>query len=100
MGSKGGVLAFGDATWYGSASKLHLHRPVVGMASTPDGGGYWLVSSDGGVFAYGDAGYYGSAGHFHIRSSIVDVYKRQVVCSPSVTPVSTAAKRPAKRRRP
>ena len=31
------------------------HAPFVGMAATPDGGGYWLVASDGGVFAYGDA---------------------------------------------
>ena len=32
------------------------------MASTPVGGGYWLVAQDGGVFAYGDAHYYGSRG--------------------------------------
>jgi len=31
------------------------------MASTPDGHGYWLVSSDGGVFAFGDAGFHGAA---------------------------------------
>ena len=36
--------------------------PVVGMAATSDGGGYWLVASDGGVFAFGDAGYFGSMG--------------------------------------
>ena len=35
--------------------------PVVGMAATPDGNGYWLVASDGGVFTFGDAGFYGSA---------------------------------------
>ena len=40
----------------------HLAKPVIGMASTPDGGGYWLVASDGGVFAFGDAQYYGSTG--------------------------------------
>ena len=32
-----------------------LNKPIVGMAATPDGGGYWLVGSDGGIFAYGDA---------------------------------------------
>ena len=37
-------------------------KPVVGMAVTPDGGGYWLVASDGGVFAYGDAAFHGSTG--------------------------------------
>ena len=40
---------------------LRLHgrqaaqRPIVGMAATPDGGGYWLVASDGGIFSFGDA---------------------------------------------
>ena len=28
-----------------------LNSPVVGMAPTPDGRGYWLVASDGGIFA-------------------------------------------------
>jgi hypothetical protein len=47
-----------------------VNARFVGMASTPDGqgywlaqadgGGYWLVSQDGGVYAFGDAGYYGS----------------------------------------
>ncbi len=34
--------------------------PVVTMAATPDGGGYWIVGQDGGVFAYGDASFEGS----------------------------------------
>ena len=46
----------------GSAATLALARPVVGMASTPDGRGYWLVASDGGIFSYGDAHFYGSTG--------------------------------------
>jgi hypothetical protein len=33
---------------------------VVGMASTPDGGGYWIVRSDGAVSAFGDAADFGS----------------------------------------
>ena len=41
-----------------------LNAPIVGMATTPDGGGYWLVASDGGVFTFGDAGFYGSTGNF------------------------------------
>ena len=32
-----------------------LNQPIVGMAATPDGSGYWLVASDGGVFSFGDA---------------------------------------------
>ena len=39
-----------------------LNKPIVGMAATPDGKGYWLVASDGGIFAYGDAAFYGSTG--------------------------------------
>jgi hypothetical protein len=39
---------------------LALAQPVVSMAATPDGKGYWLVAADGGVFTYGDAGFYGS----------------------------------------
>ncbi len=37
-----------------------LNAPVVGIAGTPDGGGYWLVGADGGVFAHGDAHFQGS----------------------------------------
>ena len=55
MGSDGGIFSFGDARYFGSTGGLHLNKPIVGMAPTPDGGGYWLVASDGGIFAYGDA---------------------------------------------
>ena len=55
VASDGGVFAYGDAGFSGSAGATHLNEPIVGMASTPDGRGYWLVASDGGVFAYGDA---------------------------------------------
>ena len=34
--------------------------PVVGMASTPDGSGYWLADAAGGVSAHGSAVNYGS----------------------------------------
>ena len=42
--------------------RVPLNQPIVGMASTPDGKGYWLVASDGGVFAFGDAPFLGSMG--------------------------------------
>ncbi len=48
-----------------------LNKPAVGMAATPDGGGYWLVASDGGVFSYGDAGFYGSAGGTPLNKPVV-----------------------------
>ena len=51
VGSDGGIFSYGDATFYGSTGGMHLNKPIVGMASTPDGKGYWLVASDGGVFS-------------------------------------------------
>jgi hypothetical protein len=45
--------------------------PIVGMASTPDGKGYWLVASDGGIFSFGDAPFYGSTGAMHLNQPIV-----------------------------
>ncbi|MDA8182953.1 MAG: hypothetical protein M0035_00750, partial [Actinomycetota bacterium] len=58
----GGVFAFGDAAFFGSLPYDHVvpSAPIVGITSTPDGRGYWLVGSDGGVFAFGDARSVGS----------------------------------------
>ncbi len=39
-----------------------LAQPVLGVATTPTGKGYWLVAKDGGVFAEGDARFFGSLG--------------------------------------
>ena len=35
-------------------------RPVVGIAATSNGTGYWEVAKDGGIFNYGTAGFLGS----------------------------------------
>src|SRR2546422_7423313 len=43
-----------------SSDLLTLNNPIVGMAATPTGKGYWLVASDGGIFAFGDAVFQGS----------------------------------------
>src|SRR5664280_475291 len=48
-----------------------LNAPIVDVASTPGGHGYWEGASDGGVFAFGDAGFYGSTGTLHLDQSIV-----------------------------
>ena len=69
--ASGGVFSFGGASFYGSAGNLVLNKPIVGMASTPDGGGYWLVASDGGVFSFGDATFYGSTGNLVLNKPIV-----------------------------
>jgi hypothetical protein len=46
----------------GSLEGVSPTAPIVGMAATADGGGYWLVGADGGVFAFGNATFCGSAG--------------------------------------
>jgi hypothetical protein len=50
-----------------------LAAPVVGIASTPDGRGYWEVASDGGVFAFGDAQFYGSMGARPLAKPVVGI---------------------------
>jgi hypothetical protein len=66
----GSVGAFGGAATYVSM-RAGLNDPIVGMAATPDGRGYWLVASDGGVFAVGDARFYGSLGSIRLNRPIV-----------------------------
>lgn len=70
--AKGQVVSLSnEAPNLGDASGLRLARPIVGMAATPDGGGYWLVASDGGIFSYGDAKFYGSTGAIRLNKPIV-----------------------------
>jgi len=55
----------------GGPTSVALNAPVVGIAATPDGGGYWLVAADGGVFAHGDAPFRGSEGAQHLNKPVV-----------------------------
>ena len=66
-----GVFTFGDADFYGSTGGIALNRPIVGMAATPDGGGYWLVAATAGVFSYGDAVFHGSTGGMPLNRPVV-----------------------------
>ncbi len=66
-----GVLHYGDAGAYGAPVNRWVPAPIVGMASTPDGKGYWLVGADGSVYAYGDAHSYGSAAGINLYGPIV-----------------------------
>ncbi len=49
-----------------------MNQPIVGMAATAGGGGYWLVASDGGIFTFGnDATFFGSEGGLPLARPIV-----------------------------
>jgi hypothetical protein len=50
-----------------------LAGPVVGMASTPSGNGYWLVNAAGGVSPHGGARFYGSMAAAHLNSPIAHI---------------------------
>ena len=65
------VTAFGAATTVPGTTLGGLSSPVVGMAATPDGNGYWAVASDGGIFAFGNAAFEGSTGGIHLNAPIV-----------------------------
>ena len=67
----GGVIAHGGVPFLGSPVDLALAAPIVAMAATPDGEGYWLVGADGGVLSYGDARYFGGTGALRLAAPIV-----------------------------
>ncbi len=48
-----------------------MNKPIVGIAATPDGKGYWLVASDGGIFTFGDAKFDGAMGGKPLNKPIV-----------------------------
>jgi hypothetical protein len=76
--SDGGVFAFGDAAFYGSAGGIHLAKPIIGITATADGRGYWLLASDGGVFSFGDAKFYGSTGGLTLNAPVVGMARNPV----------------------
>jgi SpoIID/LytB domain protein len=51
----GEALGYGAAGASGSMEGVALRAPVVAIAMTPTGKGYWMAASDGGVFSFGDA---------------------------------------------
>ncbi len=73
VGTDGGVFAFGQAGFHGSAGGMGLNQPIIGTATTPRGGGYWMVAADGGIFAFGDAAFVGSTGAIRLNSPVVGI---------------------------
>ncbi|MHB1986738.1 MAG: hypothetical protein ACYCSF_01950 [Acidimicrobiales bacterium] len=59
IGAGGSVYGFGGAGFCGDLASQILPRDVAGIASTPNGGGYWLALRDGSVYAFGNAVSYG-----------------------------------------
>ena len=73
------VVAVGEAQHFGDPSGPALLEPLVGLAPTLSGDGYWLAAADGGVFAYGDASWLGSipqvlAAGTRLAEPIVDIF--------------------------
>src|SRR5581483_9561709 len=70
-----GIFWYGSGSnhFFGSTGNIPLNQPIVGMAPTPTGRGYWLVASDGGIFAFGDATFFGSMGSTKLNKPIVDI---------------------------
>jgi len=66
----GSVRAFGDTKVFGEPGPS-IAQPVVTIASTPSGAGYWLAARDGGIFTFGDAPFVGSAGALPLAKPIV-----------------------------
>jgi hypothetical protein len=70
-GSQAEFATFGLAVHDFESSGMALNRPVVGMAATPSGDGFWLDATDGGVFTFGDAGFFGSTGNIRLNQPVV-----------------------------
>jgi N-acetylmuramoyl-L-alanine amidase len=66
------VVPFG-ATGVGANAVAGANGPVVAIAATRDGAGYWLAARDGGIFNYGDAGFFGSAGSLQLNAPVVGI---------------------------
>ncbi len=79
-GGAGYYLAGDSAQWttFGVAdedlegSAVAVSAPVVGIAGTRFGDGFWLDAADGGVFTAGSAGFFGSMGGRHLNKPIVE----------------------------
>ena len=83
----GGVFNFGDATFEGSAGSQKLNSPIVAMAPTLTGEGYWMVAADGGIFNFGDATFKGSTGAQKLNRPIVTMARSDYYPVPALRPL-------------
>lgn len=59
-GAFGELLAWGDAKFYGDLSHVGIESPILAVAATPSGEGYWLMEAGGRMHPFGDAPSLGS----------------------------------------
>jgi hypothetical protein len=69
-GALGGLIE-SSALTSGQGATGPVSAPIVGLASTSDGLGYWLVGADGTIYNYGDAISYGSLRGTRLNQPIV-----------------------------
>ena len=74
-GADGGVFTFGALHFWGSAagSAATKGSSAVGMAETPDAGGYWIVTSTGAIANFGDAANLGSLSGKALAAPVVGI---------------------------
>ncbi|MEO1064273.1 MAG: PQQ-dependent sugar dehydrogenase [Actinomycetota bacterium] len=70
VGTDGRVVAYGDASFEGSAGDLALNQPIVDAFPDADDDGYVLVAADGGIFNFA-ASFHGSTGSLQLNAPIV-----------------------------
>jgi uncharacterized repeat protein (TIGR01451 family) len=66
-----GVILHSVGSSQGSCVVTGTDQPVVGIAGTPSGGGYWVAAADGSVFGFGDARLFGSAANSALSRPLV-----------------------------
>jgi len=67
----GGIFAFGDAGFYGSAVDGSAEKRIVDIAATATGKGYYITASNGAIYTYGDAKSYGGAEALKLAHGII-----------------------------
>lgn len=68
------VTPLHESVDHGDLLAIDLNQPIVAMAPSPTGAGYWLVASDGGVFTFGDVAFHGSTGAIDLVSPVVGMW--------------------------
>jgi hypothetical protein len=61
-GAFGELMTYGDARYYGDLSHVAIESPILAVAATPSGEGYWLMEASGRTHPFGDAADLGSPG--------------------------------------